>query len=412
MQDALERPVHYRIFNTATWGPREHAECRARLQELAGPHPSLGDIPRETVIRVFSPHALVALHGDPDAKLVAGVTGTTVWNVRPVHALSQRQHENLLRGEFFLPFTDHPEERALQLDPGGKLLRPARWAHWLEHPCDEVSVTFDVGFYTRTDLRDRKVYDVNWLLRKAHLAPGGPGGRSDRAKCLAFDAISTATRRGLQYRGTVSTRAGVCSCSTGDTRAGLEIARRLHRLGERVVIASSEAAASGMRTRAAEDTLVLPDPRTAFDAYADGIVAALAPGDVAMCTGERALEALRARRAAITGRGDRGRRLAGAGPTIAGSKQLTPRTAAARRHRFRRSLSATARRRARGPDELGYPLVLKPLLASWQALPGGGGEHGGADALPTTAQGSRRRRTPSRSRPMPSAAPAGSERIA
>src|SRR5664279_2947850 len=203
LADALGRPVHYRIFNTATWGPREHAECRARLQELAGPHPSLGDIPRETVVRVFSPHALVALHGDPDAKLVAGIAGTTVWNVRPVHAMSQRQHENLLRGEFFLPFTDHHAERALRLEPGGACFVPARWAHWLEHPCDVASVTFDVGFYTRNDLRDRKVYDVNWLMRKARLAPGGPGGRSDRLKCMTFDAISTATRRGLQYRGHV-----------------------------------------------------------------------------------------------------------------------------------------------------------------------------------------------------------------
>ena len=203
LQDALERPVHYRIFNTATWGPRSHAECRARLYELAGPRASLGDIPRETVVRVFSPGALVALHGDPDAKLVAGIAGTTVWWVRPVHAMTQLQHENLLRGEFFLPFTEHPEERALQLDAGGACFVPARWAHWLDHPCDAASVTFDVGFYTRNDLRDRKVYDVNWLMRKAHLSPGGPGGRLDRLKCLAFDAISTATRRGLHYRGQV-----------------------------------------------------------------------------------------------------------------------------------------------------------------------------------------------------------------
>ena len=53
---------------------------------------------------------------------------------------------------------------------------PARWAHWLEHPCDVASVTFDVGFYTRNDLRDRKVYDVNWLLRQ-----GAPRARPARA---------------------------------------------------------------------------------------------------------------------------------------------------------------------------------------------------------------------------------------
>lgn len=203
LQDALERPVHYRIFNTASWGPRAHAECRARLFDLAGPHARLGDIPRETVVRVFSPGALVALHGDPDAKLVAGIAGTTVWWVRPVHAMTQLQHENLLRGEFFLPFTEHPQELDLQLDPGAACFVPARWAHWLDHPCDAASVTFDVGFYTRDDLRNRKVYDVNWLMRRAHLSPGGPGGRLDRLKCLTFDGISTVTRRGLQYRGQV-----------------------------------------------------------------------------------------------------------------------------------------------------------------------------------------------------------------
>jgi hypothetical protein len=89
----------------------------------------------------------------------------------------------------------------------------------------------------------------------------------------------------------------------GDTRAGLEMARRLGRLGERVIIASSEASASGMRTRAAEARVVLPDPRSQFDGYADGIVEALGPGDVAMCSGERALEALRARRGEIAARG-------------------------------------------------------------------------------------------------------------
>jgi hypothetical protein len=79
----------------------------------------------------------------------------------------------------------------------------------------------------------------------------------------------------------VSAARGRALVLDGDTRAGLEMARRLHRLGERVVIASSDAAASGMRTRAAEAQVVLPDPRTAFDAYADAITAALAPGDVA-----------------------------------------------------------------------------------------------------------------------------------
>jgi carbamoyl-phosphate synthase large subunit len=160
----------------------------------------------------------------------------------------------------------------------------------------------------------------------------------------------------------------------GDTRAGLEIARRLHLLGERVAIASSDAGASGMRTRAAEARVILPDPRTAFDSYADGIVAALGPGDVAMCSGERALEALRARREAIVARGAVAAIASEPALSIAGSKQLTLDRAAALGIECPRSLQvSTPEQVLAGAEELGYPLVVKPL-ASWRALPGGGGE--------------------------------------
>jgi carbamoylphosphate synthase large subunit len=160
----------------------------------------------------------------------------------------------------------------------------------------------------------------------------------------------------------------------GDTRAGLEIARRLHRLGERVVIASSEERASGMRTSAAESVLVLPDPRTAFDAYADGIVASLDAGDVVMCSGERALAALRARRGEIAARGASAAIASEPALTIAGSKELTLERAAAIGIDCPRSLPVcTPEEVLDGAEELGYPVVVKPL-ASWRALPGGGGE--------------------------------------
>ena len=160
----------------------------------------------------------------------------------------------------------------------------------------------------------------------------------------------------------------------GDTRAGLEIARRLHLLGERVAIASSEVGASGMRTRAAEERVVLADPRTAFDAYADGIAAALGPGDVAICSGERALEALRARREAIAARSAVAAIASEGALKIAGSKQLTLDRASALGIESPRSLQvSTPEEVLAGAVDLGYPLVVKPL-ASWRPLPGGGGE--------------------------------------
>ncbi|HEV2592075.1 MAG TPA: ATP-grasp domain-containing protein [Gaiellaceae bacterium] len=58
-----------------------------------------------------------------------------------------------------------------------------------------------------------------------------------------------------------------------DTRAGLAIARALGRQGLRVVVASRDGSASGMRTRYAIGHATLPEPEDDFAAYADAIVA-------------------------------------------------------------------------------------------------------------------------------------------
>jgi predicted ATP-grasp superfamily ATP-dependent carboligase len=57
-----------------------------------------------------------------------------------------------------------------------------------------------------------------------------------------------------------------------DTRAGLAIARALGRRGLRVVVASRDRRASGMRTRHAIGHATLPAPERDFAAYADAIV--------------------------------------------------------------------------------------------------------------------------------------------
>ena len=47
----------------------------------------------------------------------------------------------------------------------------------------------------------RKVYDVNWMLRRVGRKPAAPGGDRDRLKQRVFDGISTITRKGIEYRG-------------------------------------------------------------------------------------------------------------------------------------------------------------------------------------------------------------------
>jgi hypothetical protein len=201
LEDAGKRPVQYRIYNVAEWGPREYREAKERILEEHAPDVDVAIV--DSVVRVFAPHAVVALHGDPDLKLISTISGTTVWYVRPTDNMTQTQHENLLRGEFFLPWAESDDEVALEIPPGKGCFVPARWAHWLDHPTDEPVVSFELGFWSRQSVRDRKVYDVNWLLRRlpGGLDPLGPGGPNDRRKIKLFDAISTVTRKGVRYRG-------------------------------------------------------------------------------------------------------------------------------------------------------------------------------------------------------------------
>jgi hypothetical protein len=201
VDDVLDRALQYRIYEPAQWGGDEYRQCLERVFEIA----SLDLASSEplfvtSVVRVFTPGAIVALHGDPDLKLVCDVSGETIWHVRHPSEMTVRENENLLRGEFFLRWRDAPEQ-ALPIPPGTGCFVPSRWAHWLEHPCEEPVVSFELGFWTVDSLRRRKIYDVNWLLRRLRLDPKLPGEGRDGLKCRFFDLTSTVTRKGLQYRG-------------------------------------------------------------------------------------------------------------------------------------------------------------------------------------------------------------------
>ena len=199
IEDVLRRPIQYRIMEVDHFGGREYKECLDQIFELAGPDPALGRIRPETVVRVFSPGAIVALHGDPDLKLVSTISGETIWWTRPAWAMTTDEHERLLRGNFFLEWQDW-DDLALRIPAGHGCFLPSRWPHWLTHPSDQPVVSFEIGFWTVDSVRARKVYDVNWLLRKAGRDPRPPGGAGDGLKSRVFDGISTVTRKGVEFR--------------------------------------------------------------------------------------------------------------------------------------------------------------------------------------------------------------------
>jgi hypothetical protein len=199
--DVLERAVMYRIFDPHEWAGSDLADARDTLLAQQGLDPALGCHGVWPLIRVFSPGAVVALHGDPDMKLVAAFSGRTIWHVRPATEMTEREHEDLLHGGFFLRFRPSDAERSLDIGAGDGAYVPSRWPHWLEHPCDEPVLSYEIGFWTTEALRHRKVYDMNYVLRRLHLSGRPPGGALDGLKARGFDLVTLALRKPQKYRG-------------------------------------------------------------------------------------------------------------------------------------------------------------------------------------------------------------------
>ena len=196
------RPLHLHFHDVAGWAP-EYARARDQVFEAAGLD---ADEPRyaiETVIRIFSPDVPVALHSDGEIQLDCGVGGRNVWHVGPLSALSTSEHESLLRGGQFLRWRELAPVETFDLRPGDGFGSPPRWPHWLEHPGPDPAVSFEVGYWTAAAIRERKIWDVNWMLRKARLNPRGPGANASRdaAKTKLFDLISQVTGKGKEFRG-------------------------------------------------------------------------------------------------------------------------------------------------------------------------------------------------------------------
>ncbi|HXY17367.1 MAG TPA: hypothetical protein VEH79_04275 [Gaiellaceae bacterium] len=201
-EDVLERQLHVHLEQLHEWAP-EYAQARAAVLEAAGIDPAERHFVDSTVIRVFSPDAPVSLHADPETQINCGFGGRSVWHVYTPSGLSQQENESLLHGGHFLPWREMQHFESYDLHLGDGFAAPPRWPHWIEHPGPDPALSFEVGYFTAEDIRNRKVWDVNWLLRKARLQPRPPGeDRSkDRTKQRVFDAISVVTRRGSEFRG-------------------------------------------------------------------------------------------------------------------------------------------------------------------------------------------------------------------
>lgn len=201
-EDVLRRPLHVHFHDLLDWAP-EYRPAYEHLLEAAGLDRSAPRYHESPVIRVFSPDVPVALHGDGEKQVNCGLNGRNVWHVYRPTALTETENEGLLRGGQFVPWREMELFESFDLHPGDGFYAPSRWPHWIEHPGPDPAVSFELGWYGVDDVRARKVWDVNWMLRKAGLKPSPPGRdeRRDHVKRRVFDAISVATRKGGEFRG-------------------------------------------------------------------------------------------------------------------------------------------------------------------------------------------------------------------
>lgn len=203
-EDVMKRKLHVHFEDLHEWAP-EYDESRRQVLDAAGIDPGEAHYGNQTVIRVFSPDVPVSLHGDGETQLDCGVGagGRNTWHVYPPSGLSQEENEALLRGGHFVPWREMPLFATYDLHPGDGFAAPPRWPHWIEHEGPDAAVSFEVGYWTVEDIRTRKAWDVNWMLRKARLSPRPPGESEagDKRKRALFDAISLVTRKGTEYRG-------------------------------------------------------------------------------------------------------------------------------------------------------------------------------------------------------------------
>jgi hypothetical protein len=197
--DLARRGLHLHFDNLEEWAP-EYAEASEGVLELVRPHESEPIHSPNIVIRVFSADAPAALHGDGNTQVNCGVGGRTLWHFGPPSNLSSLEIESLMRGGMFLGWRELSPVQTFDLAVGDACAAPPRWPHWLEHPGPEPAVSFELSYWTPGTIRERKVYDVNWMLRRAKLAPKPPGGPRDGVKVRLFDLIGTATGKGRAHR--------------------------------------------------------------------------------------------------------------------------------------------------------------------------------------------------------------------
>jgi hypothetical protein len=171
----------------------------ARVVALSGEQMRQEVVVGETTILISSPNRLTSYHMDDDCNfLMQAVGNKTLWvydhNDRTLVSHEEReQHHRGDANSIVYRESRQCDATAYELHAGYGVHIPVFAPHWARNH-DNISVALSVNYQLRPMLAEKRIYQVNSLLRKLGAAPTPPGfsPRRDRLKLAAGNGLYAA----------------------------------------------------------------------------------------------------------------------------------------------------------------------------------------------------------------------------
>ena len=150
LEDAMRRPIQYRIMGVDLFGGPEYKACLDHVFEVAGSRPGTRPLPARDGRARLHTGRVVALHGDPDLKLVSTIAGETIWWVRPPDAMTVPSTSTCCAATSSSTGATGTT-RSSGFPPGHGCFRAVALGALAEPSGRRAVVSFEIGFWTRRE---------------------------------------------------------------------------------------------------------------------------------------------------------------------------------------------------------------------------------------------------------------------
>jgi hypothetical protein len=125
---------------------------------------------------ISAPGAVTGYHLDHALNFLLQICGTKtvyLFDPRDPSVLSQQDRENWYMNRLGKPEKDDAKAMRYDLSPGDGVHHPVTAPHWVQNG-PELSVSLALGIVLRSSDRDKKIHQVNYMLRRLGFRPPAP----------------------------------------------------------------------------------------------------------------------------------------------------------------------------------------------------------------------------------------------